>query len=96
MIIKVLNKILRYAEEGLELEADPRHAEMVIRDLGLEGGKLSKIPGTKADVAKRRKEVEAVDAVDVQVSITPPKLTEGSETCRNKPVGNVNAPSSRA
>ena len=30
------------------LEADPRHAEIVIKELGLEGGKAIKVPGAKA------------------------------------------------
>ena len=44
----MLHKVIRYAKDGVELEADPRHAELVIRELGLEGAKPSKIPGAKA------------------------------------------------
>ena len=29
--IRVLNKIIRWTPEGIELEADPRHAEIVIK-----------------------------------------------------------------
>ena len=50
--IRVLNKILRYTPNGLELDADPRHAEMIIRDLNLAVAKPSKVPGSKADMAK--------------------------------------------
>ena len=45
--IRVLNKIIRYTPSGIELEADPRHAERVIRDLGLEEAKASRVPGVK-------------------------------------------------
>ena len=45
--IRVLNKILRYTEQGLELEADPRHAEMIVRDLNLQSAKPSRVPGVK-------------------------------------------------
>ena len=45
--IRVLNKVLRYTEKGVELEADPRHAELVIRQLGLEEAKPSITPGVK-------------------------------------------------
>ena len=45
--IRVLNKILRYTKSGLELEADPRHAEIVVKDLGLTGAKISRVPGAK-------------------------------------------------
>ena len=45
--IRALNKIARYTATGIELQADPRHAEIVIRDLGLMDGKPSKVPGAK-------------------------------------------------
>ena len=41
--IRLLNKIVRYTSTGIEIEADPRHAEIVIRDLGLTDGKPSKV-----------------------------------------------------
>ena len=50
--IRVLNRILRRTPEGYRLEADPRHAEAVIRDLGLRGAKASKLPGTKDEKRK--------------------------------------------
>ena len=37
--IRVLNNIIRWAPEGIELEAAPRHAEIVIKELGLQGAK---------------------------------------------------------
>ena len=46
--VKILNKIVRITDAGVELEADPRHAELVVRELGLEGCKPSKAPGSKA------------------------------------------------
>ena len=35
--VKILNKIIRWTDRGIELEADPQHAEIVVRELGLEG-----------------------------------------------------------
>ena len=55
--VRILNKIVRYTNEGVELEADPRHAELVIKELGLEGAKLSKVPGTK-ETKKKTKDDE--------------------------------------
>ena len=46
--VKILNKIVRITTEGIELEADPRHAELIVRELGLEGCKATKVPGSKA------------------------------------------------
>ena len=45
--VKILNKIVRWTPHGLELEADPRHAELVIRELGLEKASISKVAGVK-------------------------------------------------
>ena len=33
---KVLNRIIRCTEVGWEIEADPRHAELVVEQLGIE------------------------------------------------------------
>ena len=33
--VKILNKIVRWTETGVELEADPRHADIVVKELGL-------------------------------------------------------------
>ena len=52
--IRVLNKILRYTDAGLELEADPRHAEIVVKELDLSDAKSSKVPGAKEP---RRREI---------------------------------------
>ena len=47
----ILNKVVRMTNEGIELEADPRHAELVVKDLGLTGCKPSMVPGSK-EIAK--------------------------------------------
>ena len=44
----MLNKIIRVTDGGLELEADPRHAELVVRELGVDNCRVSKVPGSKA------------------------------------------------
>ena len=45
--IRILNRILTWTEKGIEYEADPRHAEIVIKELGLEDAKSVVTPGTK-------------------------------------------------
>ena len=42
---KVLNRILRHTADGWEIEADPRHAELVIEQLGLEADSGVATPG---------------------------------------------------
>ena len=42
-----MNKLVRYTDGGIELEADPRHAEIVVKDLGFG----SVVPGTLLSLA---------------------------------------------
>ena len=46
--VKILNNIVRLTSAGVELEADPRHAELVVRELGVEKCRTTKVPGSKA------------------------------------------------
>ena len=52
--IRILNKVVRISEQGLELEADPRHAELVVKELGLESAKATTTPGSKAEAKKAK------------------------------------------
>ena len=45
--MRVLNRILRVTSDALLYEADPRHAEMMIKSFNLEGAKSVVTPGTK-------------------------------------------------
>lgn len=45
--VNVLNRIISWTKEGIEYEADPRHAELVIKDLGLEDANGVVTPGPK-------------------------------------------------
>ena len=42
---KVLNRVLRATKSGWEIEADPRHAELVVEQLGLQNEKAVATPG---------------------------------------------------
>ena len=42
---RVLNRIIRWTARGWEYEADQRHAELIIREMGMEGAKSVKTPG---------------------------------------------------
>ena len=53
--VKILNKIVRHTDRGIELEADPRHAEIVIKELGLEDATATRVPGTKAPRSEDKK-----------------------------------------
>ena len=49
--IRVLNRVIRWTKDGLEYEPDQRHAEIAIRELGLEASKAVSTPGTKEELA---------------------------------------------
>ena len=49
---KIRNPIARYGEEGIETEADPRHAQIVVKEFGLTDAKASRAPGTKGPAPK--------------------------------------------
>ena len=54
--IRFLNRVIAWTSKGIPWEADPRHAELIIRQLGLEDGKTKPActPGTK-DESKQSK-----------------------------------------
>ena len=48
--IRILNRVVQWTPEGLEYEADQRHAELIVQGLGLEaGGKPVSTPGCRRD-----------------------------------------------
>ena len=48
--IRVLNRVISWTDEGLVYEPDQRHAEIVIRELGLEGAKAVNSPGSRDEL----------------------------------------------
>ena len=56
--MRILNKVVRITDGGIELEADPRHAELVIKELGLEDAKPSAVPGSKVESKSKSTDAE--------------------------------------
>ena len=50
--IKILNRVVRWSLHGLEYEADHRHVELVIKELGLATAKPVSTPSTTEEVEK--------------------------------------------
>ena len=46
--VSILNRIVRWSEDCLLYEADPRHVEKLLRDMGMEDCKPLTVPGVKA------------------------------------------------
>ena len=58
--MNILNRIIRCAENGVELEADLRHAELIVSQLGLTESKKLTCPAP--DEVKRDDGEEALNA----------------------------------
>ena len=54
--VKILNKVIRLTEAGLEFEADPRHAELIVRELELQDAKPAATPGCKETKVRKDRE----------------------------------------
>ena len=57
--IDILNRLVSWTNRGIELEADPRHVEIIINEIGCEGAKV-----TTALVKERMEEVEDADPLE--------------------------------
>merc|ERR1739836_61195 len=47
--VRVLNRILRWAQHGIEYEADPRHVEIILKQLNIGECKAVTTPGTREE-----------------------------------------------
>ena len=77
--MRILNRIVRATPKGLELEADPRHAELVVRELDLLGAKPSPVPGAKESNAK---------TTTTTTTTTPSRSSQTRMALRDEQVGN--------
>ena len=55
--IRVLNRTLRWSARALQCEPDQRHAELIVKEMGMEGAKPAVTPGT----AETKEETKAYD-----------------------------------
>ena len=62
---KVLNRILRWTGDGFELEADQRHCEMIIEQLGVKGSGGVTTAGCQNEEIETEEQEERLDASDV-------------------------------
>ena len=44
--IRVLNRVLRWTKDGIQYEPDQRHAEIIVKAMGVQGSKAPPIPGS--------------------------------------------------
>ena len=73
--IRILNRIVRVTERGLEYEADPRHVDLIVQSLNLEKSKPVATPGTKnpdpgLETEKSHKDGGPKDILDLFCALT--------------------------
>eukprot|EP00973_Karenia_brevis_P016985 2330777-Karenia_brevis.AAC.1 len=56
--VKVLNRTVTYMDNGINYEADPRHAELIIHDMKLSGSKEVATPGVDDEASTPTSEKE--------------------------------------
>ena len=61
--VKVLNRVIRRTENGYEMEADPRHSELICEQLLESGVRKVTTPGTDANLTKEDEEPLTGDAI---------------------------------
>ena len=68
--LKILGRIIRWTSKGLEYEPDQRHAEILVRDLGMCGSRPVATPGTKdeREAESKHKEDDEYDGDDPMTS----------------------------
>ena len=60
--VRVLNRVISWKNGGIHYEADPRHAEIIIRDLGLQNCSGVVTPCEREDMGKTGSSLKAKDA----------------------------------
>ena len=45
--VRILNRCIEWRKDGIAYEADPRHAEMAVREMEVQDGNSVNSPGTK-------------------------------------------------
>ena len=86
--MRVLNRIVRIADNGILYEADPRHAEMLIRAFNLEDAKGVVTPGVKVDnhgdIDPEKMDTDAAAVINrIIAEISPPRRS--NDKVRFKP-----------
>ena len=79
--IRILNRCLEWRPEPLCYEADPRHAEMLVKALGLEDCKGAATPGVKEEVNYDAELNEDMSPYDEPNMTSPPMKRVKAEKC---------------
>ena len=68
--MRLLNRVMEWTPEGIRYEADQRHAELVIKDLGLSDSSNSVVsPGGKKDEESMNKKLDKTRALQYRANV---------------------------
>ena len=56
--VTILNRIVEWTDAGIQYEADPRHVDLIIEELGLETANGSDVTGSKVDINETDTELD--------------------------------------
>ena len=72
--VRILNKIVRHTKDGIELGADPRHAELVVKELEIKDAKPSAVPGTKESQKTAQSKTDEKDPEEMMSTATRARI----------------------
>ena len=76
---RVLNRIIRWTEDGWEVEPDQRHVDIMVRDLSLQEAKPVSTPGEPEQRWEEEENAKVVGDVDMHMNHMTGKWQSGSK-----------------
>ena len=72
--VRVLNRVLRWTDKGIEYEADPRHVEIILKQLNIDQCKLATTPGTKEEGLLKSGDARPLDEDTLSERLWPEQI----------------------
>ena len=68
--VRLLNRVIEWTETGIQYEADQRHAELIIKDMGLSGSSNGVVtPGGRKDEDSMKKKLDGGRALQYRAAV---------------------------
>ena len=74
--LRILNRVIGWGDSNITYEADQRHAEIIIRGMGLENAKAVTTPGSREEAA-----ISSITAEDIGAPVLDPEDPEARGDC---------------
>ena len=83
--VRILNRVVQWRSEGIMLEADPRHIEVIVKDFGLERGNDAATPGDRELFKKEAETQTAVELDSKQATQFRGAVARLNDVCSERP-----------